>query len=108
MIEAIVQITRRVIGDGSIENFLPTLIDFNTRTVSVLEGLPADADTRPAIRDWLAKRDLVTYGIAFRIDDCIHIAAISPAAKTFARLSRTDGEWRTSETSENPLWPTAG
>lgn len=103
MIDAIVQITQRVIGDGAIEDFLPTLIDFNTRTVSALEGLPAEADTRVAVRDWLAKCDLQTFGVAFRIGDCIHIAAISPAEETFARLFRRDGEWRTSETTESPL-----
>jgi len=103
VIDSVVQITQRVIGDSPIETFLPTLIDFETRTVSVLEGLPADADIRAAVRDWLAKRDLETYGVAFCIGDCIHIAAISSAGESFARLSRMDGEWRTAETTESPL-----
>lgn len=97
MIDAVVQITQRVIGDGVIESFLPTLIDFETRTVIALEGIPSDVDQAAAVREWLTGRDLKTYAVAFRIDDAIHIAAISQTGNEFATMTRIDHTWHVAE-----------
>ena len=96
VIDTFVQMTQRMIGDGAIADYLPTLVNFETRTVSVLESVPEDIDIKSAVRDWLAKHDLETYCIAFRSGEAIHIMAAKGSHREFATLSRRDGVWRTS------------
>jgi len=100
VIEEIARITQRVIGDGSVDDFLPTLIDFETRTVSVLEGIPADADPKSAIRDWLTGHNVTTYGVAFCNGDEIHLTAIAPTGRKFAALARIEGAWQISDADD--------
>jgi hypothetical protein len=103
VIESLISITQRVIGESAIEDFQPTLINFDTRTVSVLDGVPADVDARSAIREWLAGKDLETYGVAFRAGEAIHLAAYAKARNAFAAMYRTEDGWRVTSLGDDPL-----
>lgn len=103
VIEDIAGITSRVIGDSAIEDFLPTLIDFEARTVRVLEGMPGHVDVREAVRSWVVGLNLKSYGVAYRIGSTIRIAAFAEAGPVFAEMTRSDDGWTVTALSESSL-----
>jgi hypothetical protein len=55
-IDAIASITRRIADDNGWDGFLPTLIDPDSRTVLVLEGIPVGIEHKKAAVDWMQSK----------------------------------------------------
>lgn len=100
VIESLIQITIKAIGDGDIAAYRPILVDYDKQVVSVLADIPEDIDHRDAVRDWLRERDLKTYGVAFQRGGALYLAVISPTGRQFATLSRVDGAWQSFEADD--------
>ncbi|WP_291198112.1 hypothetical protein [Hyphomonas sp.] len=66
-------LTRNIIKDVGVENFIPVLIEPNQRIIRGLEGIPKGGDHKAAALDWVGALALDDYGLAYRQGDKIVI-----------------------------------
>lgn len=48
--------TVRILEDGGVEEYLPTLVLSLDRSILTLDGVPSDVDQRNALQEWIVKQ----------------------------------------------------
>ena len=66
-------LTRTIIKDVGVENFIPVLIEPKQRIIRGLEGVPNGCDHSAAALDWVGALALEDYGLAYRQEDKIRL-----------------------------------
>lgn len=103
-------ITVQVLAADGIDDYLPTIVDFETSEVSVIEGIPDDVEHTIALIETVERKELKDANFAFGVrtgDGEVVAGVCSKRLCLFERIVRRDDGFDREPSGTPPWWPAA-